>query len=144
MSLAASVFFLCVLLLLHGCGQYSVAVELKHKAIGNTPQTLALYEAWFGQTKHIPVGYSTKNADTIRNQIRKAKALGISGFVVDWYGDREPFIDQSYAVIQSVAAKNNFNVALMYDEADIEEGATDQVIADLSTFHDTYMLRDSP
>jgi hypothetical protein len=32
----------------------------------------------------------------------------------------------------------------MYDEADVEEGATDQVIADLTIFHDTYMLRDSP
>ena len=27
--------------------------------------------------------------------------MGISGFVVDWYGDREPFIDQSYAVMQN-------------------------------------------
>ena len=144
MPFAASASSLCLLLLMYGCGHHSAAVELKHRAVGSTPQALALYEAWFGQPKHISVGYSTKDADTIREQIRKAKELGISGFVVDWYGDREPFIDQSYAVIQKVAAKNNFNVALMYDEADIEEGATDQAIADLTVFHDTYMLPNSP
>lgn len=143
MSLTMNVSCLSLLLLFHGCAHSSTAVELKYKAVGNTPQTLALYEAWFGQPKHISVGYSTNNAETIRDQIRKAKELGVSGFVVDWYGDREPFIDQSYAVIQKVAAKNKFNVAVMYEETDTEEGATDQVIADLTVFHDTYLLPNS-
>jgi hypothetical protein len=35
--------------------------------------------------------------------------------------------------------KNTFKVAMMYDEADEEEGATDQAIADLTMFHDTYL-----
>jgi hypothetical protein len=134
--------FLC-LLFLHGCGPWSGA-ELKYKAVGSVPQTLALYEAWFGEPKHISVGYSTKDPATIRDQIRKATQLGVAGFVVDWYGNRDPFIDQSYAVIQNVAAKNKFNVAMMYDESDGEEGATDQVIADLTMFHETYLLANSP
>lgn len=129
---------------LRGCAASTPAPELKYKAVGNSPQAIALYEAWFGESKHISVGYSTKNPDTIREQIRKAKDLGISGFVVDWYGNREAFIDQSYAVIQTVAAKNKFNVAMMYDESDAEEGATDQVIADLTAFHETYLLSNSP
>ena len=44
----------------------------------------------------------------IRKQIEQAKNLGISGFVVDWYGDREPFLDRSYALLQSIAAEQNF------------------------------------
>jgi hypothetical protein len=70
--------------------------------------------------------------------------MGISAFVVDWYGDREPFIDRSYALMQSIASNNNFQVAMMYDEADEEEGATDQAIADLTMFHDTYLSSTSP
>ena len=105
---------------------------------------LALYEAWFGEPQHLSVGYSTRNPDTIRDQMRKARELGVTGFVVDWYGNRDPFIDKSYDVIQTVAAKNKFNVAMMYDEGDIAEGATDQVISDLTMFHETYLLNNSP
>jgi hypothetical protein len=98
-----------------------------------------LYEAWFGHPKHISVGYSSHNPVEIKSQIIGAKAMGISAFVVDWYGDREPFIDRSYALMQTIASNNTFKVAMMYDEADEEEGATDQAIADLTMFHDTYL-----
>jgi len=144
MSFGKSLSSLCMLLSFHGCLASSAPVDLKYKAVGPAPEMLALYEAWFGEPKHISVGYSTKSADTVRDQIRKAKDLGIAGFVVDWYGNRDSFIDQSYEVIQTVAAKNKFTVAMMYDESDGEEGATDQVIADLTTFHDTYLLNNSP
>ena len=144
MSHATSASSLCIVLLFHGCGHSSTPVDLKYKAVGTSPQTLALYEAWFGQPPHISVGYSTNSPETVRDQIHKARELGVAGFVVDWYGDREPFIDRSYAVIQNVAAKNKFSVAMMYDEADIEEGATDQAIADLTAFHNTYLRGNSP
>jgi len=59
-----------------------------------------------------------------------AKRLGISGFVVDWYGDREPFLDRSYALIQSIAAETDFHVAMMYDETQQDEGqSTDDALA---------------
>jgi hypothetical protein len=98
-----------------------------------------LYEAWFGHPKHISVGYSSQDPAVIDNQIRRARAMGISAFVVDWYGDREPFIDRSYALMQAEAAKQKFQVAMMYDEADEEEGATDEALADFTMFHDIYL-----
>jgi hypothetical protein len=70
--------------------------------------------------------------------------MGISAFVVDWYGDREPFIDRSYALVQTIASDNKFQVAMMYDEADEEEGATDQAIADLTMFHEAYLSSKAP
>jgi antitoxin (DNA-binding transcriptional repressor) of toxin-antitoxin stability system len=85
------------------------------------------------------VGYSSENPDEIRTQIRKAKDMGISGFVVDWYGDREPSIDQSYATMQKLAAQNKFQIAMMYDETNQEDGATDEAIADFTMFHDSYL-----
>ena len=125
----------------HGCSGpgSSQAPRLKHKATGPAPETIALYEAWFGHPKHISSGYSSHDPAEIRSQIIRAKAMGISAFVVDWYGDREPFIDQSYTVMQKIASNNNFKVAMMYDEADVEEGATDQAIADLTMFHEDYL-----
>ena len=134
-----------VLLLPHGClnSGSSQPAPLKYKAIGQAPQVIALYEAWFGHPKHIDVGYSTQDPSEITSQIGQAKAQGITAFVVDWYGDREPFIDKSYAIIQSVAAKKKFKVAMMYDETDHEDGATDEAIADFTMFHDTYLSNKS-
>lgn len=88
---------------------------------------------------HIAVGYSSHDAKVIRGQIRAAKKMGLSGFVVDWYGDRQPFIDESYALMQKMAGKEKFHVAMMYDQFGEQNGATDQVIADLTMFHDTYL-----
>lgn len=136
---------LSVFLLPHGCLNTASTqpAPLKYKAAGPTPTVIALYEAWFGHPKHMNVGYSTQDPDEIAKQISRAKAQGISAFVVDWYGDREPFIDKSYSVIQSVAAKKKFQVAMMYDETNHEDGATDEAIADLTMFHDTYLSNKS-
>ena len=47
-------------------------------------------------------------------------------------------------LIQATAAKKNFQVAMMYDETDQEDGATDEAIADFTMFHDTYLSPKSP
>jgi hypothetical protein len=145
MNVAKSALFL-LLLLPHGCSGpgSSQAVRLKHKAAGSAPETIALYEAWFGHPRHISAGYSSHDPAEIDRQIRQAKAMGISAFVVDWYGDREPFIDVSYALIQSRATENEFQIAMMYDEAEEEDGATDEAIADLTMFHETYLSSKAP
>lgn len=139
-----TLFFL--FLLPHGCSSPGLPapVQLKYKAAGTSPEILALYEAWFGFSKHISVGYSSHDPAVIRRQIQEAKSMGISAFVVDWYGDREPFIDQSYARMQTTAAKQHFHVAMMYDETSEEDGATDEAIADFTMFHDTYLSPKSP
>src|SRR5215472_16833569 len=133
--------FFLFLLLPHGCtGPDTATVQpLKHKATGGTPEVIALYEAWFGHPRHISVGYSSHDPAAVARQMKQAKAMGINGFVVDWYGDREPFIDESYGIVQKQAAKNDFKVAMMYDETDQDDGATDEAIADLTMFHETYL-----
>jgi hypothetical protein len=140
LSSAKSLIFL-LFLLPQGCyGPWaSHALRLTHKATGNAPETIALYEAWFGHTKHISIGYSSQDTAVITKQIRQAKAMGISAFVVDWYGVREPFIDHSYALMQTAAANENFRVAMMYDETHEDDGATEEALADFTTFHDTYL-----
>ena len=136
---AISLFFF--LFAPHGCLNPTpdASTRLKYRATGTSPQVIALYEAWFGHPRHISVGYSSQDPDVIEHQIKAAKAMGITAFVVDWYGDREPFIDRSYAEMQKAAAKNNFQVAMMYDETNQEDDATDEAIADFTMFHDTYL-----
>ena len=101
---------------------------------------LAIYEPWFGKSDHINVGYSCHDPNVLRQQIAKAKALNIGGFVVNWYGPRQEFEDRSYALLQQAAQENNFKVAIQYDEAVDHPGyATDAVIVDLQYLYDKYV-----
>lgn len=139
-----SAAFLLSLFWFHGCTGSTQPVHLKYRAAGEAPQVLAVYEAWFGPSNHISVGYSSHDPAVIRRQIHDAKSMGISAFVVDWYGDRDPYIDQSYLLMQEQAARHKFGVAMMYDESNHEVDATDEVIADFTMFHNTYLSPKSP
>jgi hypothetical protein len=143
---STSVGLLLFFLLPHGCsnGGSSPGSRLKYRATGSAPEEIAVYEAWFGHPQHISSGYSSHDPAVIADQIRQAKAEGISAFVVDWYGDREPFIDASYAAMQRIAAKSHFHVAMMYDESNNEDDSTDVAIADFTAFRDTYLSARSP
>lgn len=142
-----AIYALVLLLLPGGCAHPDLRRALRQNApaVQSPTQVLAVYEPWFGHPRHISVGYSSQDPVVIRKQIDQAKALGISAFVVDWYGDREPFIDRSYALIQTIAATNNFQVAMMYDETDQEEPqATDDALAAFQKFNETYLSQNAP
>jgi len=134
------------LLLLQGCTHTGLRSSFQQSlsATQQYPRLLAVYEPWFGHPQHISVGYSSQDPVEIRKQIDEARKLGISGFVVDWYGDREPFLDRSYALLQSAAAEKNFKVAMMYDESNGEaEQATDDALAEFNKFDQTYLAPNS-
>jgi hypothetical protein len=137
----ATVALFLTLLLPRGCSgpASSQSSPLKYKADGPAPVVLALYEAWWGHPSHIAMNYSSHDPAVLTRQIRQARSMGISAFVVDWYGDREPFIDKSYALMQGAAEKDKFKIAMMYDETNQDDGATDETIADFTMFHDTYL-----
>ena len=119
---AAAIFFVS-----SGCSKTN-----PHQALDQTvgtmtmaegsPKMVADYQPWFGDRQHINVGYSTQDPSVLRRQIQQAKDMGIYAFAVDWYGDRRPFLDRSYAILQQVASENNFHVALMYDETEEDTG----------------------
>jgi hypothetical protein len=135
------------LFLFQGCAHTNLhqALQQDMPFAQSATQMLAVYEPWFGHPRHISVGYSSQDPVNIRKQIREAKTLGISGFVVDWYGDREPFLDRSYALIQTIAAEEKFKVAMMYDETEQENGSvTDDTLAAFSKFNSTYLDPNAP
>ncbi len=135
------------ILLLQACAptRYKPAMFADFSKTGPVTKTLAVYEPWFGHPQHISVGYSSHDPVEIRKQINEAESMGIYGFVVDWYGDREPFLDQSYALLQSIAAQTNFHVAIMYDETEAaSDQATDDALAAFQKFNTTYLAPDTP
>ena len=141
-----SIACLALLLLTHGCSQTTAPKPspLATGIRGESPRILAVYEPWFGHPQHISVGYSSHDPEELRRQIREAKKMGIFGFVVDWYGDRDPFNARTYELLQPIASEEKFHIAMMYDETDAEDGATDEALADFTAFRDTYLAPGAP
>jgi len=105
-----------------------------------SPKVLAAYQPWFGRGNHINVGYSSQDPQVLAEQVQKAKNLGIAAFVVNWYGPRKPYEDQSYALLQKAAADGNFQTAIMYDEDSSDpSSSTDAVVVDLQYAYDKYV-----
>ena len=144
----SSLMALLLLLPAQGCTPTSLRRSLHQEGFSSNTgpmQTLAVYEPWFGHPQHINVGYSSQDPVVIKKQIRQAKKLGITGFVIDWYGDREPFLDKSYALIQTLAAEQDFHVAMMFDETDQpEDRSTDDALVGFGKFNDEYLAASSP
>lgn len=142
-------FFLFTVLMaaMMGC-QRTDARRSAHAAVegmDNWPMLIADYQPWFGDHNHIDVGYNSQDPAVLKRQIDQAKAVGIGAFIVDWYGDRQPFLDKSYALLQQLAGQNDFKVALMYDETQEEaEGATQDAIASFDKAYRDYIQPGAP
>jgi hypothetical protein len=80
------------------------------------PKLLAAYMPWFGNHTHMDVGYSSDDPVILHKQIQQARSLGIAGFVVDWYGESQPYSDHNFLLMQKAASQSHFQVALLYNE----------------------------
>src|SRR5579871_1861266 len=143
LRLIATAAVTVIMLLSAGCHRTDVRSALPANSFmaGSTePTMLAAYLPWFGQPGHINVGYSSQDRVVIEKQIDQAKQLGLTAFVVNWYGARHSFEDKAYALMQQVAAEKNFKVAIMYDEDDSDPSAeTDDIINDLQYAYEHYI-----
>jgi len=130
-----------------GCYRNGIRRSVDHavRGVDKEPKIVADYQPWFGDRQHIDVGYSTQDPANLRKQIQHARELGIYAFAVDWYGERRPFLDRSYAVLQKVASETGFHVALMYDETEEDNGhATEDALAAMYYAYRNYIGPDAP
>ncbi len=141
LSKALLTFCLGCFVLAGGCTtQHRAALVQTGQAPAISPKLLAVYMPWFGDHSHIDVGYSSNDPAVLRKQIQQARRMGISGFVVDWYGESRPFSDHNFALLQQAAAEDHFQVALLYNESeDEQEQATDDAIAALDKAYNAYI-----
>jgi hypothetical protein len=116
------------------------AMQQNAHAPGESPKLLAVYMPWFGDHSHVDVGYSSQDPAVLRKQIQQARRMGISGFVVDWYGESRPYLDHNFSLLQQTASESHFQVALLYNEAEDEDvQATDAAIAALDKAYKAYI-----
>lgn len=141
LALASALAAVLALTACHRAADYHQTLRSTHfQSPSGGPELLAVYQPWFGNKQHMDVGYSSQDKVVLQKQVEAAKNLGISGFLVNWYGPRKEFMDRSYALMQETAAQNDFTVAIQYDEAVDNPGhETDAVIVDLQYAYDRYI-----
>ena len=148
-SLIPMIVAAIVFVLSSGCSTHRTDVrrslDQTVRGADSSPKVIADYQPWFGDKQHINVGYSTQDPNVLRKQIQRAKDLGIYAFAVDWYGERRPFLDRSYALLQQIAAQNRFHVGLMYDETEEDNGhATDDALEAMDKAYRAYIGPSAP
>ena len=132
-------------LITSGCSHNPVKQSSKLPNLQESSRILADYQPWFGSPDHIKIGYSTLDPAVLRKQIQKAKEMGIYAFAVDWYGDRRPFEDRSYALLQQITAETNFHICLMYDETQEDNGqATEEALEAFDKAYRSYIGPNAP
>jgi hypothetical protein len=110
-----------------------------------SPKLLAVYMPWFGDHSHIDVGYSSQDPAVLRRQVHEARQRGISGFVVDWNGERLPYSDHNFALLQQIASESHFHVALLYNEAEDDDSqATDDAMSAFDEAYKAYIGPQAP
>ena len=119
-------------------------------------EVLAVYYTWYGQppgrdpwhgydtNKHEIFGvqrypvkgpYSSHDVDVIDWQIDQAKAHGITGFMVSWWGvgDWESWVNKGFALLLERAKKKNFKVGVYWEQApDKGRGQIERAIGEIS------------
>ncbi|HSS98700.1 MAG TPA: hypothetical protein VLK33_16815 [Terriglobales bacterium] len=110
----------------------------------NRPKAIAVYMPWFGDPRHIDVGYSSQDPDVMRRQIDEAAGMGITGFAVDWNGPEHTYTDKNFAMMEQIASEKHFQVALLYNECDDPAQSTDATITALDKAYKSYFGPDAP
>lgn len=130
----------------HSCDRRGRELTLRDVSQGEkAAKVIAAFQPWFGDPDHIRIEYNSNDPSVIHRQIQEAKKLGIYAFAVDWYGERHPFLDRSYALIQQLASKEHFHVTLMYDETEEDDGhATEEALEAMETAYKRYIGPDAP
>jgi hypothetical protein len=76
---------------------------------------------WFGDPRHMSVGYSSQDPAQIHRQITDMISRGIDGVIIDWYGFRDTFSNQTtLAVMAEVEQHPGFTFAIMVDKGAIK------------------------
>ncbi|HKD90248.1 MAG TPA: hypothetical protein VKB56_00040 [Terriglobales bacterium] len=73
---------------------------------------------WFGTSSHMNVGYTSSDPAQIHRQVADALSRGISGFVLDWYGQNaDPMVNNTLLGLKTEAENQagSFSFAVMYD-----------------------------
>jgi hypothetical protein len=82
---------------------------------GATTTLLAQLLLWFGDPRHMNVGYNSNDAAQVKRQIEDMISRGIDGVIVDWYGPNNQIDEATQLVMHEAEKHPGFSFAIMID-----------------------------
>jgi Glycosyl hydrolase family 71 len=83
---------------------------------GASTEIYAELQPWFGDKRHMKVGYISWDPTQVNKQINDMVSRGISGVVIDWYGPADPTESTTLAWLAAAQNTPNFKVMIMIDK----------------------------
>ena len=91
---------------------------------GNRTKIYAHFMPWFGDPRHMSVGYNSQDPAQIHRQIGDMISRGIDGMIIDWYGSRDSFTNTTTLRVMTEAEQHpGFKFAIMIDKGAIKLSA---------------------
>jgi hypothetical protein len=91
---------------------------------GSDTKVYAHLMPWFGDPRHMKVGYNSQDPAQIHRQIGDMISRGINGVVIDWYGSRDTFTNiTTLRIMKEVEQHPGFTFAIMVDKGAIKLSA---------------------
>src|SRR5450631_662952 len=86
---------------------------------GATTKVIAHFMPWWGDPKHINVGYNSHDPAQIHRQVMDMISRGVDGTIIDWYGPAD-FTDQTAKLVMAEVEQHpGFTFAIMVDKGAI-------------------------
>lgn len=104
-------------------GSTHVSKENVHSLLypGATTRVYAHIMPWWGDPRHIEVGYNSHDPEQIRRQIADMISRGIDGVIFDWYGFRDRFTNETVLrFVKEIEQHPGFTFAIMVDKGAIK------------------------
>ena len=82
---------------------------------GATTRIYVRWMPWFGDPKHIQIGYHSDDPQQIASQVTDMMARGIDGAIVDWYGPGAGISSHSTDLLFKESERRGFQFAVSVD-----------------------------
>jgi hypothetical protein len=83
---------------------------------GATTPIYAELQPWFGDKRHMNVGYTSWSPQQVQNQLADMQSRGITGVVIDWYGPADDTEATTLAWLAALATQADFKLIIMIDK----------------------------
>src|SRR5215831_18917962 len=90
---------------------------------GTTTKVYAHFMPWFGDPRHMDVGYNSHDPEQIHRQITDMISRGVNGVIIDWYGSKDYSDLTSQLVMAEAEQHTGFTFAIMVDKGTMELSA---------------------
>jgi len=83
---------------------------------GSRTRVLVRYMPWWGDPKHIDVGYREDDPRQVRRQLEDMKSRGLDGAIMAWYGPKDQFKDAvAHRLLRESERQGHFEIGVSID-----------------------------